>query len=89
MTALLTHNHIYTENLNLPDDVNTGDIITAIADAIKRFDYSDCVDPDIFEIVLKDGRTFLCYESVDVFNKWCLYVQNPDYEFEWIADFRM
>ena len=41
-----------TEEIELPDVVNTGDIICVIAEAMRNFDYSDCIDGDIFEIAL-------------------------------------
>ena len=77
-----------TERIELPDVITTGDIICAIADAMERFDYDDCMDCDIFNIALEDGRVYRCIESPDVFNKWRLYVQEPDGDYELVADFR-
>ena len=90
--ATLTHQntHTETEEIELPDIVNTGDIIRAIAEAMRNFDYADCMDADIFEIALEDGRVFHCYPFANIFNKWRLYVEEPGFDdYEWLADFKM
>ena len=77
-----------TEEIELPDAVNTGDIICVIAEAIRNFDYDDCIDGDTFEIALEDGRIFHCYELANV-NKYRLYVEEPDVDYyEWLAEFK-
>ena len=77
-----------TEEIELPDAVNTGDIICVIAEAIRNFDYDDCIDRDTFEIFLEDGRIFHCYEVANV-NKYRLYVEEPDVDYyEWLAEFK-
>lgn len=88
--ATLKHinTHTKTEEIELPDAVNTGDIICVIAEAMKNFDYDDCIDQDIFIIDLEDGRRFYCLESPNIFNKWRLYVQEPGFDYELIANFR-
>ena len=90
MKAVIEHKntHTQTERIELPDAVNTGDIICAIAEAMRNFDYSDCIDGDIFTIALEDGRMFYCIELPDVFNKFRLYVQEPGFDYELVAEFR-
>ena len=79
-----------TEEIELPDTVNTGDIICVIAEAMRNFDYSDCIDGDIFEIALEDGRIYHCYECTDIFGKYRLYVEEPDVDYyEWLAEFKL
>ena len=87
--ATLTHKNTRTktEEIELPDVVNTGDIICVIAEAMRNFDYEDCIDGDIFEIALEDGRVFHCYEFANI-NKYRLYVEEPGFDYEWLADFR-
>ena len=90
MKATLTHQntHTETEEIELPDIVNTGDIICAITEAMRNFDYADCIDGDIFEIALEDGRIYHCYEFANV-NKYRLYVEEPGFDdYEWLADFK-
>lgn len=78
-----------TEEIELPDVVNTGDIICVIAEAMRNFDYEDCIDGDIFEISLEDGRVYHCYE-VAYINKYRLYVEEPDVDYyEWLAEFKL
>lgn len=89
MKATLTHKNTRTktEEIEVPDVVNTGDIICIIAEAIRNFDYDDCMDGDIFEIALEDGRVYHCYEVV--INKYRLYVEEPGFDYEWLADFML
>lgn len=89
MKATLTHKNTRTktEEIEVPDVVNTGDIICIIAEAIRNFDYDDCMDSDIFEIALEDGRVYHCYEVV--INKYRLYVEEPGFDYEWLADFML
>ena len=88
--ATLKHKNIHTktEEIELPDAVNTGDIICVIAEAIRNFDYDDCIEGDTFEIALEDGRVFHCYELGNEINKYSLYVEEPGFDYEWVADFR-
>lgn len=88
--ATLTHKNTRTktEEIELPDAVNTGDIISVIAEAIRNFDYDDCIEGDVFEIALEDGRVFHCYQFANEFNKYRLYVEEPGFDYEWLADFR-
>lgn len=90
--ATLTHKNTRTktEEIELPDTADTGDIICVISEAIRNFDYDDCIDRDIFEIALEDGRVYYCYEQVP--NKYRLYVYYIDEEGEeyyCIADFML
>lgn len=89
MKATLTHKNTRTktEEIEVPDVVNTGDIIRIIAEAIRNFDYDDCMDGDIFEIALEDGRVYHCYEVV--INKYRLYVEEPGFDYDWLADFML
>ena len=90
--ATLKHKntHTETEEIELPDTAGTGDIIRAIAKSIRNFDYSDCIDGDIFEIALEDGRIYHCYECTDIFGKYRLYVEEPDVDYyEWLAEFKL
>ena len=76
-----------TEEIELPDVVNTGDIICVIAEAMRNFDYSDCIEADVFDIALENGRVFHCYQIPNI-NEWRLYVEVPDSDdYEWLADF--
>ena len=90
MKAVIKHinTRTQTERIELPDVITTGDIICAIADAMEKFDYDDCMDQDIFTIALEDGREFYCLESPNAFNKWRLYVQEPGFDYELVAEFR-
>ena len=99
--ATLKHKNTHTpktEEIELPDTADTGDIICVISEAIrnsgykyfnyKRFDGKDWMDREIFEIALEDGRVYHCYEVV--INKYRLYVEYVDeegFEHDWIADF--
>ena len=86
--ATLTHKntHTKTEEIELPDTVNTGDIICVIAEAMRNFDYDDCIDMDTFEIALEDGRVYHCYRQD--FNKFRLYVEEPYFDYyEWRDEF--
>ena len=90
--ATLTHKntHTETEEIELPDTADTGDIICVISEAIRNFDYADCIDGDIFEIALEDGRVYYCYEQVP--NKYRLYEAGFDEDGEYyycIADFML
>ena len=85
--ATLKHinTRIKTEEIELPNGFNTGDIISVIANAMENFDYDDCMDRDVFEISLETGLVFHCYELS--FYKYRLYEETPDGEYEWVADF--
>ena len=89
MKGILKHTNTRTktEEIEVPDVVNTGDIICIIAEAIRNFDYDDCIDGDTFEIALEDGRVFHCYELANI-NKYRLYVEEPGSDYEWVADFK-
>ena len=86
--ATLTHKNTYTktEEIELPDVVNTGDIICVVYHAMGNFDYDDCMDMDTFEIALENGLVYHCYR-LD-FNKFRLYEETPDGEYELVANFR-
>ena len=83
--TLLIDTHTMGE-INLPDDVDTGLIIsafTAIYDTLPRRDY------DRFELKLQDGTSFYC-EICNTYNhKWSLYVAYPGFGYNWLADFVM
>lgn len=81
-----TNTHTQTEEIELPDTVNTGDIISAVYHAMGNFDYDDCMDRDTFEISLENGLVYHCYR-LD-FNKFNLYVEEPGCDYELVADFR-
>ena len=86
--ATLKHKntHTETEEIELPNGFNTGDIICVIAEAMRNFDYDDCIDMDTFEISVETGLVYHCYR-LD-FNKFHLYEETPDGEYELVADFR-
>lgn len=86
MTALLIHNHTFTEVIDLPDDVNTGDIISAFMDAFDRLQGQE---EDVFEIRLLDGTIYYCEGCDNLTSKWSVYVAPLNYGYEWVADFRM
>ena len=75
-----------TEEIELPNGFNTGDIISVIANAMENFDYDDCMDCDVFEISVETGLVYHCYQ-LD-FNKFSLYVQEPGFDYELVAEFR-
>ena len=75
-----------TEEIELPNGFNTGDIISVIDDAMGNFDYDDCMDMDTFEISVETGLVYHCYR-LD-FNKFSLYEETPDGEYELVAKFR-
>ena len=97
--ATLKHKNTHTkktEEIELPDTADTGDIICVISEAMRNSDYTyfnyehleDWRDREIFEIALEDGRVYYCYEVV--INKYRLYEAGFDGEGEyycWIADF--
>lgn len=90
--ATLKHinSHTKTEEIELPDTVDTGDIICVISEAIRNFDYDyEHMDRDTFEIALEDGTVYYCYEVV--INKYRLYEYWIDEEegecYAWTADF--
>ena len=98
--ATLKHinTHTETEKIELPDTVDTGDIICVITEAMRNSDYKyfnyehldDWIDREIFEIALEDGRIYHCYEVV--INKYRLYVEYFDeegLEYYCIADFML
>lgn len=82
---LLIDTHTMGE-INLPDDVDTGLIIsafTAIYDTLPRRDY------DRLELNLQDGTSFYC-EICNTYNhKWSLYMAYPGFGYNWLADFVM
>ena len=84
----LTHKntHTKTEEIELPDTVNTGDIICVVYHAMENFDYDDCMDMDTFEIALENGLIYRCFR-LD-FNKFSLYMQEPGCDYELVANFR-
>ena len=97
--ATLKHinTHTETEEIELPDTVDTGDIICVISEAIRNsgykhfnyqhFDGKDWIDREIFEVALEDGRVYHCYR-LD-FNKFRLYVEEPNVDYyEWLAEFK-
>ena len=86
--ATLTHKNTRTktEEIELPNGFNTGDIISVIAEAMRNFDYDDCMDMDTFEISVETGLVYHCYR-LD-FNKFRLYEETPDGEYELVAKFR-
>lgn len=89
MKGILTHKntHTKTEEIEVPDVVNTGDIICIIAEAMRNFDYDDCIDGDIFELALEDGRVYHCYRPD--FNNFSLYVEEPGFDdYELVANFK-
>ena len=81
-----TNTHTQTEEIELPDAVNTGDIINAVYNAMGNFDYDDCMDMDTFEIALENGLVYRCYR-LD-FNKFSLYVEEPGFDSELVANFK-
>ena len=96
--ATLTHKntHTETEEIELPDTADTGDIICVISEAIRNSDYKHFNyerldawrDREIFEVALEDGRVYYCYEVVP--NKYRLYEAGIDYDgeyYNWVADF--
>ena len=98
--ATLTPKHARPkkQEIELPDIVDTGDIICVISEAIRNSDYiyfnyehlDNWRDREIFEVALEDGRVYHCYEVV--INKYRLYVEYVDeegFEYDWIADFML
>ena len=71
--------YIRTRRIELPDVVNTDDILSVIADDKKKFDYKDRMkrDGDTFIIELGGGKRFYYLESPDIFKKWTILVQEP------------
>lgn len=86
--ATLTHKntHTKTEEIELPDTVNTGDIISVVYYAMGNFDYDDCMDMDKFEIALENGLVYHCYRPD--FNKFSLYVEEPGCDYKLVAEFK-
>ena len=86
--ATLKHKntHTETEEIELPNGFNTGDIISVIAEAMGNFDYEDCMDMDTFEISVETGLVYHCYR-LD-FNKFYLYEETPGFDYELVAEFR-
>ena len=98
--ATLTHKNTRTktEEIELPDTADTGDIICVISEAMRNSDYKhfnyehldDWRDREIFEVALEDGRVYYCYEVV--INKYRLYVEyvgEEGLEYNWVADFML
>ena len=83
--TLLINTHTMGE-INLPDKVDTGLIIsafTAIYDTLPRR------ENDRLELKLKDGTSFYC-EICNTYNhKWSLYMALPGFGYNWLADFVM
>lgn len=83
--TLLIDTHTMGE-INLPDDVDTGLIIsafTAIYDTLPRRDYNR------LELKLQDRTSFYC-EICNIYNhKWSLYMAYPGFGYNWLADFVM
>ena len=86
--ATLKHinTHTKTEEIELPNGFNTGDIISVIATAMENFDYDDCMDMDKFEVAVETGLVYHCYR-LD-FNKFSLYEEEPGCDYELVADFK-
>ena len=86
--ATLKHTNTYTktEEIELPNGFNTGDIICVVYHAMENFDYDDCIDMDKFEISVETGLVYHCYR-LD-FNKFSLYEETPDGEYELVAKFK-
>ena len=86
--ATLTPKHARPkkQEIELPDTVNTGDIICVVYHAMENFDYDDCMDMDKFEIALENGLVYLCYR-LD-FNKFSLYVGELGCDYELVANFK-
>ena len=83
--TLLIDTHTMGE-INLPDDVATGLIIsafTAIYDTLPRR------DDDRLELKLQDGTSFYCAICNTYNHKWSLYVAYPGFGYNWLADFVM
>ena len=86
----LTHKNTRTktEEIELPNGFNTGDIISVIANAMRNFDYEDCIDADIFEIALEDGTVYRCYQFANIC-QYRLYLEEPGSDdYKWLADFK-
>ena len=87
MKATLLINTHTTGEINFPDEVDTGLIIsafTAIYDTLPRREYNDR-----FELKTQDGTSFYC-EICNTYNhKWSLYVAYPGFGYNWLADFVM
>ena len=86
--ATLKHinTHAKTEEIELPNGFNTGDIISVIDYAMGNFDYDDCMDMDKFVISIETGLVYRCYR-LD-FNQFSLYEETPDGKCERVADFK-
>ena len=71
--------HTQTRSVELPDVVNTDDILRVIADNKKNFDYEAWMvgGADTFIIYLEDGKRFYYLESPDIFKKWTILVKEP------------
>ena len=82
---LLIDTHTMGE-INLPDEVDTGFIIstfTAIYDTLPRR------DNDRFELKLQDGTSFYCEICNPYNHKWSLYMAHAGFGYNWLADFMM
>ena len=91
--ATLTHKNTRTktEKIKVPDTVNAGDIIHAIAKFMRNVDYDDCINGGTFEILLENGLFFYC-EHEGYTDKYRLYVEEFDEYggyYDLIADFRL
>ena len=78
--------HTQTEGeIELPDAVHTSDIINAVDNAMGNFEHYDYKEKEEFEIALENGLIFHCDRLG--FNKFSLYVEEPDDWDGWVADF--
>ena len=79
LERLYDDGHTQTRSVELPDVVNTDDILSVIADNKKNFDYEDWMEGDgyTFIIYLEDGKRFYYLESPDIFRKWTILVKEP------------
>ena len=88
--ATLTPKHARPkkQEIELPDTADTGDIISVIANAMRNFDYEDCIDADIFVIALEDGTVYRCYQFANIC-QYRLYLEEPGSDdYKWLADFK-
>ena len=100
--AILTPKHARPkkQEIELPNNYDTGDIICVISEAIrnfgykhfnyKRFDGEDWRDREIFEIALEDGSVYHCYEVVLFkYRLYEEYIDEDGLEYDCMADFML